>query len=259
MKKIVIILVSILFIMIFVSCGANAKIVNDRGIKDSFFNGGSDDSNYVELKKVSDNIWLHVSYSNYNGTRTASNGIVAVSSKGLILVDTPWNNGQTKELLNLTKTVFNKDIVIAVITHAHADRIGGIDTLLENGIDVRSTELTANAAKKNKYKQPKPVLDNEPEISLGNIKLDTFYPGGGHTIDNIVVWFPQFRLLYGGCLIKSFESKDLGNTADADVKQWPISVKKILDKYTDAKIVIPGHGNPGGLELLRHTIDLTNM
>jgi metallo-beta-lactamase class B len=258
MKKINIILISVFILSILVACNDKATISNDIGVKESFFKSGSDDYNYVEIKKVHNNIWIHTTYSNYNGSRTPSNGIIAVSSKGLLLIDTPWNNEQTKELIKLTKAVFKQNIAIAIITHAHADRIGGIDTLLENKIDVRSTILTANEAEKYNYKKPNPVLNSKPNISFGNIKLETFYPGEGHTKDNITVWFPQFKLLFGGCLIKSLESKDLGNTADANVKQWPISVKKVLDKYSDAEIVIPGHGNFGDLDLVKHTLELAS-
>jgi len=32
--------------------------------------------------------------------------------------------------------------------------------------------------------------------------------------------------------------------------------KKLMDKYKDIKIVIPGHGDFGSTELLTHTIEL---
>ncbi len=228
----------------------------DVKVTESSFKSGSDDSNYVELSKINDNIWVHTTYSNYNGSRTPSNGVIAVSSKGLVLIDTPWNNAQTKELIKLTKSVFKKDIVLAIITHAHEDRIGGIDTLIENKVDVRSSSLTVKEAEKNGFKKPEPKLDSDPKIAFGNISMDVLYPGEGHTVDNITVWFPQYKVLFGGCLIKSLESDNIGNIADANIKQWPFSVKKVLEKYPDAEIVIPGHGKWGNLELVNHTLEL---
>ena len=234
----------------------NDTTPQEYNIKEIFFQSGSSDMNYVELNKVNNNIWVHTTYSNYNGYRTSSNGIIAITSDGLILIDTPWNNEQTEELIKLTKSVFEKDVIIAIITHAHADRIGGIDTLLANKVDVRSTGLTAKEGEKNGYRQPHPSLDEEPIFSVGDLDIEVFYPGEGHSTDNITVWFPQNKVLFGGCLIKSADSKDMGSITDADVQQWPDSVNKVLERYPDAEIVIPGHGSRGSLNLIEHTLEL---
>lgn len=256
MKKISMFLVTLVLLNLFlVACSNKSEEVK---IAERFFKSGSEDLNYVELSKINDNIWVHTTYSNYNGSRTPSNGVVVVSSKGLILIDTPWNNAQTNELINLTKSVFKKDIALAIITHAHEDRIGGIDTLIENKVDVRSTSLTVKEAEKNGFKKPEPKLDSDPQIAFGNINMEVFYPGEGHTVDNITVWFPQYKVLFGGCLIKSLDSNSIGNIADANEKAWPYSVKKVLEKYSDAEVVITGHGNWGSLDLVRHTLELVS-
>lgn len=49
-----------------------------------------------------------------------------------------------------------KAFSLAVITHAHEDRIGGISTLLDNKIDVRSTSATAKLSVNNGFKEPEP-------------------------------------------------------------------------------------------------------
>ncbi|MDP4090757.1 MAG: MBL fold metallo-hydrolase [Bacillota bacterium] len=159
--------------------------------KENFYKSGASDTSCIELSKINDSIWVHTSYENYNGSRTPSNDLVAVTSKAIILVDTPWNNEQTKELLRLTKEVFNKDIVLAPLTHAHEDRIGGIDPLLENKIDVRSTELTAKDAEKRGYKKPQPTLDKQPSITVGDTSLEVFYPGIGQSN---VICYPVKRV-----------------------------------------------------------------
>jgi metallo-beta-lactamase class B len=225
-------------------------------VLENHYKSGSDDKNTVELHKINDRLWVHISYTDYNGTRTGSNGLVALSSEGIVLIDTPWNNAQTKELLSLVEKVFNKKVKQAIITHAHADRIGGIDTLLENNIDVYSTAKTMEEAQKNGFQKPRIKLDNNMKFTFGDLSYETFYPGAGHSPDNITIWFPKDKLLFGGCLIKSMESTDKGSTESADLKQWPLSVKKVIDKYPDAQVIIPGHGKWGGIELLDHTLEL---
>ncbi len=148
-------------------------------------------------------------------------------------------------------------VLNSVITHAHDDRIGGISTLLEQKIDVRSTSMTMKEAEKNGFNKPLTELDLEPVIQVGDTVIETFYPGEGHSKDNITVWLPKYKILFGGCLIKSEDSKDLGSTTDANIEQWPKSVKNVFDKYKeDAETVIPGHGKWGGINLIEHTLKL---
>ena len=55
----------------------------------------------------------------------------------------------------------------------------------------------------------------------------------------------------------SCPSTSAGNVADADLAEWPTSVERIKEKhYPEAEVVIPGHGLPGGLNLLQHTANV---
>jgi glyoxylase-like metal-dependent hydrolase (beta-lactamase superfamily II) len=114
------------------------------------------------------------------------------------------------------------------------------------------------------YISPLPELDSGlTQFSLtasdsSNVELEVFYPGPGHTEDNIVVWIPSDGVLFGGCLVKAIENIGLGNTADAFVDRWASTIRGLQTKYADAKIVIPRHGRIGNLDLLKHTIELIN-
>lgn len=211
----------------------------------------------VVLTKLNNNVWAHTSFNDWNGTTYDHNGLVISTSKGLVLIDTAWGDDQkTEELLRLSEKHLKKKVVLALITHAHDDSISGIRALLNQGIDVRSTRLTAKLAKEYGYPSPNPTLDARPVMKVGNTVIEAFYPGEGHSKDNITVWLPQSQLLFGGCFIKSLEAKDLGNLSDANVEQWDDSVQQVIDKYPNVKTVVPGHGNWGDRSLLFHTLDL---
>ncbi|OYD07863.1 subclass B1 metallo-beta-lactamase [Paludifilum halophilum] len=214
----------------------------------------------IVLTKLNDKVWAHTSYNEWNGTTYDHNGLIVSTSKGIVLIDTAWdtadNYQKTEELLKMIKKHLKKKVVLALITHAHDDSIGGIQALLNQGIDVRSTHLTAKLAKDYGYPSPKPTLDVNPVMKVGDTVVESFYPGEGHSQDNITVWLPQYKLLFGGCLIKSLDAKDLGNLSDANVEQWDDSVKKVIDRYPHVKTVVPGHGNWGNKSLLFHTISL---
>jgi glyoxylase-like metal-dependent hydrolase (beta-lactamase superfamily II) len=78
----------------------------------------------------------------------------------------------------------------------------------------------------------------------------------GHAPDNIVVWFPDQRILFGGCLIKSASADGLGFTGDADLATWPEAVRRVAARYHPT-LVVPGHGPLAlGDAPLRHTLDL---
>jgi metallo-beta-lactamase class B len=213
----------------------------------------------VTLSKVEDSIWVHTTFKLYDNYDLPSNGLIIQTSSGLVLIDTPWDDSLTTELLDSTKKQFNQNVVLAIITHAHVDRIGGIRTLHKKGIKVVSIALTCQKAKKLGYIVPEPVVSIDTTFNFGNEQIELFYPGAGHTIDNSVVWLPERKILFGGCLVKAESYTNLGNVADADLEEWPRSIRKVMDKFPEAEIVIPGHGNWGGIELFQHTLDLLSV
>jgi metallo-beta-lactamase class B len=60
-------------------------------------------------------------------------------------------------------------------------------------------------------------------------------------------------------MVKSAKARNPGFIADADMAVWPLSVKKVQQRYPQARIVVPGHGRWGGLELLSHTVKLCHQ
>jgi metallo-beta-lactamase class B len=93
---------------------------------------------------------------------------------------------------------------------------------------------------------PEPITEfSGPSYTL-NADCELFFPGAGHTRDNIVAWLPQQRVLFGGCFLKSSTSSGLGNIADAVVPDWAVSLRRIEHQYPNRWMVIPGHGSITG-------------
>ena len=40
------------------------------------------------------------------------------------------------------------------------------------------------------------------------------------------------------------------------MKDWPASIQKVINKYPNIETVVPGHGQVGDINLLKHTEQL---
>ena len=63
------------------------------------------------------------------------------------------------------------------------------------------------------------------------------------------------KILFGGCMVKSLDG-GRGYLGDANLKQWSATISKVKKAFPGAKIVIPGHGDQGGIALLDYTIKM---
>lgn len=81
-------------------------------------------------------------------------------------------------------------------------------------------------------------------------------PAAGHAPDNLMVWIPVQRVLFGGCAVRPGASTTLGKVAHADLAAWALALHRAADRYPAADVVVPGHGPPGGGDLLSHSISL---
>ena len=129
-----------------------------------------------------------------------------------------------------------------------------MDVLAAAGIKVLAHPLTLKLSAQGGGPVPKHSLSglDKPGNTATVGSVEVLYPGAGHAPDNIMVWLPEQKILYGGCAIRELATDSLGNTADGDLASWPKAIKLAQDRYSTAEVVIPGHGAPGGPELLAH-------
>lgn len=208
----------------------------------------------IQIDSLEDGFYQHISWITYKGVSYPSNGLLAQTNAGLLLIDTPTSPEATEQLLTWTQLNLQDTVRLAIVTHFHQDRLAGIDILKKHGIKVISTAETARLAKLDKVTAPNPEVISGKLCQLGKLSFEPYYAGQGHTSDNIVVWFEQKKLLYGGCLVKSTEAEHLGYTGDANLKAWPGSLKKLLKRYPTIEIVMPGHDKIGGKETIMHSL-----
>lgn len=211
----------------------------------------------LNVEEIEKDVFLHKSYSHVNGFGlVSSNGLVVIDNKKAFIVDTPWSE---KDTVNLVQWIEDRNLVLigSISTHSHEDRTAGIKWLNARSIPTYASALTNELLKKDNKEAAAKSFEGS-EIMLADGLIEAFYPGGGHTIDNIVVWLPKSQILFGGCFVRSVDSTGLGYVGEADIKSWSSSVENVLSRYPEIKMVVPGHGKIGGLSLLTHTKKLAS-
>ena len=202
----------------------------------------------VTMRRLRGDTWIHITRK---GELTA-NGLLLIRETSSMLIDTGWNAAQTKAILAWARDEQFRPVREAIVTHSHDDRMGGIRALMEEGIEVTAVSATAEQARRRMLPEPTDLFEGFRR--MGPVEL--FYPGAGHTPDNIVVYIKEQGILFAGCLIRSGGAEELGNLEDAYVEAWYHAIPKVKQRYPNPKIIVPGHGKPGGPELYRHTVDL---
>lgn len=216
----------------------------------------------VQIEQLADGLWLHRTEQKIsNGMVFTANGLLLQTAEGIWMLDTAWGYYPTQDLLHWIKVVLKQPVVKAIATHSHDDRIGGAAALAELNIPLQVTAQTAAIVQQH-AKTADLLLPVQPVVALKQGEkyqdgpVEWFYPGPGHTSDNIVLWLPQYKLLVGGCVVKAPRYPGLGNIADANVAEWPHSLKRIALAYPDIKTVIPGHGDVADAGLLQYSLGL---
>ena len=206
--------------------------------------------------QISDNAFVHISYLQTNDFgKVPCNGMIIRNSNEVLVFDTPTNNKNAEELIDFIKEKLHCKINAVVPTHFHEDCLGGLASFHAQKIPSFGNVSTIDLTKANNIVSPQKGFKDSLQLKLGNTYAVVKFLGEGHTKDNVVGYFPSENILFGGCLIKELQATK-GYLGDANVTEWSNTVEKVKQQFPDVKIVIPGHGKIGSLELLDYTIKL---
>lgn len=210
----------------------------------------------LQISQLTGDFYIFTTYQTYKNTKVPANGMYVVTREGVVIIDPPWDKTQTEPLLEHIKTKHGKNVIMSFSTHFHEDRTNGIELLKSKGVKTYTTTKTDELSQKNGYERAEFLLEKDKSFAVGQYKFQTFYPGEGHSPDNIVIWFPKEKILYGGCFIKSTEADDIGNLSHANINEWSNSIKKVQKKFKNPKYIIPGHQEWDSTDSLNHTLKL---
>ncbi|MFO8059910.1 MAG: MBL fold metallo-hydrolase [Bacillota bacterium] len=182
------------------------------------------------------------------------NAVFITTSHGTIVVDTMRQPSDGELLFAHVRARTAKPIRMVVNTHFHPDHVFGNAAF---SAPIVATETTRALMKRNLEEWWQEMTDNQihlplPEVTFTgrmNLHFDEksvhLHQLDGHAPGTVIVHIPQRATVYTSDLV--FAGR-LPFMADADLEEW-IEGLRYLESL-NAEHVIPGHGKPGGPDLV---------
>lgn len=208
----------------------------------------------LEIHHLTGDFYIYTTYHILSGEPFPANSMYLLTSKGAVLFDTPWDSTCFQPLLDSIRIRHHQKAVLCISGHFHADRTAGLGYYASKGIKTYTSLRTDSLSIVNNEPRAQYHFSKDTSFCIGQHCFSTFYPGEGHTKDNIVVWFEKEKILYGGCFVKSASNDDIGFIGDANLAAWPSSVEKVISKFPNPVYVIPGHFSWESNKSLEHTL-----
>lgn len=219
--------------------------------------GAQSGNTKLKFGKVNNNIFTYTTYQLFSGSPFPSNSAYLVTDAGVVLFDTPWDETQFQPLLDSIEKKHNKKVVMCIATHFHGDSSAGLEYYRNKGIATYTSKFTKELSVKSGDKLAEHTFEKDTVFTVGGYKFETFYPGEGHSPDNIVIWVPKDKFLFAGCFLKSTENDNLGNLSDANVDAWDESLLKLMERYPTPDYIETGHFKGSkGWKAVKHTLKL---
>ncbi|MEO6093569.1 MAG: MBL fold metallo-hydrolase [Novosphingobium sp.] len=203
-----------------------------------------------------------------------SNAYLVTTADGDLMVNTGFMDNADRNV-GLLKPHRTGPLRYIVLTQSHADHYGGLPEFREAGTRIvggpgfneanadmmglqpffgpRSGKLWGSTLKRGGTPKPAPqvvpdiLVDRELTIEFGGRTFALISAPEGETVDNIVVWMPQEKIVFtGNTFGPVWLSMPFLNTLRGDKPRLVRNYLKSLERVRDlgAEIVITGHGEP---------------
>lgn len=213
-------------------------------------------SDKLKITPLTGDFYIYTTYNTYEDSKVPANGMYLVTNAGVVLFDTPWDTTQFQPLLDTIEKRHQQKVTLCFATHWHSDKTAGLTYYRNKGIRTYTTVLTDELSKKNNKPRAEFLMTKDTVFKTGQYSFETYYPGEGHTTDNIVIWFSKEKILYGGCLIKGVDDENLGYLGDANTKTYASTLMNVKSKCMDPKYIIIAHSDWRDTGSLDHSIEM---
>jgi cyclase len=185
------------------------------------------------------------------------NTTVLVTNEGVVLVDDKFEIDHENIMAQLKK-ITNQPVKYVINTHYHADHSGGNPKLQALGAQVVTSQQARD--KMVEVKQPGQAnitLENSVRLFVGGKRIEVYRFGRAHTDGDIVVLFPDHRVLSAGDMFTVGDATPqlIDYAGGGSARDWPVTLDGALKLDFDQ--VVPGHGVVVNKQELRKFRDST--
>ncbi len=170
------------------------------------------------------------------------NTTVLVTNEGVVLVDDKFEIDHENIMAQLKK-ITNQPVKYVINTHYHADHSGGNPKLQALGAQVVTSQQARE--KMVEVKQPgqaNVTLENSVRLFVGGKRIEVYRFGRAHTDGDIVVLFPDHRVLSAGDMFTFGDATPqlIDYAGGGSARDWTGTLDGALKLDFDQ--VVPGHG-----------------
>ncbi len=190
----------------------------------------------LDLVKVKDDLFV------IHNDFVPGNTTALITSEGVVLVDDKFEIDHDNIMAQLKK-VTSQPVKYVINTHFHGDHSGGNAKLQALNAHVVASEAARRKMVETKMPGlPNVTLENRLRLYVGGKRIEVHYLGRAHTDGDVVVLFPDHRVLAMGDMFTFGDATPqlVDYAGGGSAVEWTTTVEGALKLDFDA--VVPGHG-----------------
>ena len=199
----------------------------------------------LDLVKVRDDLFV------IHNDFVPGNTTALVTNEGVVLVDDKFEIDHENIMAQLKK-VTSQPVKYVINTHYHGDHSGGNAKLQGLNAQIVASEAARQKMVETKMPGlPNVTLENRLRLYVGGKRVEVHYLGRSHTNGDVVVLFPDHRVLAMGDMFTFGDATPqlVDYNGGGSAIEWTKTVEGALQLEFDA--VVPGHGAVTTKEQLR--------
>jgi cyclase len=204
----------------------------------------------IQVEKVAEGVW---------GAQPQAGANVGwfISGDSVVVVDAGATPSIARAILDKIAETAKKPVRTLILTHAHADHVGGARVFAAAGAQVVCSQNAAPTIAGFLFAPPDPKDPNDARVSAGSRILtfserliffaptqqaQMYWLGPAHTSGDLVVLLPKEKVLFSGDVAVNSPLPDM-QSADGDPLGWERLLVRLAGLPVDR--MVPGHGPVG--------------